>query len=222
MKNTIVCLFLLFLFGTAQAQDQKLRFGLYGEPNISWMKPMTGDIESQGAQMGWVYGLIIDNHFAEKYAFSTGIEIVHNGGSIRYTDSTFSIQGMGANSDFVDVAYQLQYVQVPLTLKLKTAEYGFMTYFGQVGFTPGLRINSLGSITSSNPLDVSDDKVKLTGDEVALFNLALTISGGVEYSLGGSTALLLQGQFKNGFVNVTKNDDEVRLNYIGIRLGILF
>lgn len=219
-KLAFSLLFLVFSLGVF-AQDD-LRFGLYVDPALCWMKPMDGETDNVRSKFGWGYGLLIDKYFAERYAFSTGVEVIHNGGILRHNREDFTFNQVNFKSESVEIQYNLQYIQIPTTLKLKTAEFGFMTYLAQVGFTPGIKIQGNGSITPSTAADEHVEKVAMGSSVIKTFNLGLTVSGGIEYSLGGNSSLLVQGIFKNGFVNVTKDQDNVRLNYLALRVGFIF
>lgn len=218
-KLLLSSLFLLTIF-ISNAQDV-MKFGLYVDPAVSWMKIITGSTKSNGAKFGWAYGLVVDQYFAEKYAFSSGIEVVQIGGELRYDGESFQYAGEQFLSQYVEVDYSLQYIQIPITLKFKTNEFGFLTYFAQVGFTPSVKTQGLATISPSSSLDQTLEKVSVSSHLINNFNLALTLSGGFEYSLGGTTALFIQGIFKNGFINIA-NNSAIRLNYLALRIGVMF
>src|SRR6185436_15972364 len=101
----------------------------------------------------------------------------------------------------------LQYVELPLTLKLKTNEIGYMTYFLQVGVAPGVNIRSRADVTTTTQIDGKQPTtVKETGidikDNINNINLSMVISAGVEYNLSGNTNLLLALTFNNGFLDI--------------------
>ncbi len=51
----------------------------------------------------------------------------------------------------------------------------------------------------------------------------MIIGGGVEYTLSGSTTLLLGVQFNNGFMDIADGDDlKANSNYLALTVGILF
>jgi hypothetical protein len=51
----------------------------------------------------------------------------------------------------------------------------------------------------------------------------MIIGGGIEYTLSGSTVLLVGVQFNNGFLDVS-DDEELKMNsnLLGLSVGILF
>jgi len=126
----------------------------------------------------------------------------------------------------------LQYVEIPVALKMRTNEIGYMRYFGQFGFVPAVNIKHKGDITTNtNGVSKTTEDVKLT--DVNLFAMYLQIGAGVEYNLGGSTSLLGGVTFYNGFTNLVnkKADDpatgsyrnfNAKPAYIALNLGVIF
>ncbi len=102
-------------------------------------------------------------------------------------------------------------------LKLKTEELGYATFFIQLGFNPMILINA--KATSDNGvLDKHDIQ-----ESVHRFILGYHAGAGVEYQLGGSTALTGGLRWSAGLTDVTDNDQaNVKTNVISIHLGILF
>ena len=140
MKKTTVLLALLTICLGSFAQ-KKFQLGLQVAPNFSWIKANTDNVENDGLKFGFNYGIMGDFNFADNYAFSTGISLVNTGGKIIRPDiqdvpnSGLTAKGYGQTT--ADV--RLKYIEIPLTLKLKTNEIGYLKYFGQFGF--GLGVN---------------------------------------------------------------------------------
>ena len=220
MKKTAIIIGIIFLSYGAYAQ--KFRFGLQGSPLISWMKPDVKSISSTGVKFGFSYGLMLDYNFTDNYAFGTGLTIAQNGGFnkhdslllFRHENKGDLIDTFPVNSE---IEYKLQYVELPLTLKLKTNEIGYMTYFGQFGISTGVNIKAKGNISGAKAM--TDEKIN---EEVNLLNFALSMGGGIEYSLGGKTSFMGGIFFNNGFKDVTDDAPKVILNYLSLKLGVLF
>src|SRR5438270_604786 len=124
MKKIFVLMTVLFFTAsTLQAQEnQKLHFGLKASPTLAWLTSDTKGFESSGTKLGFSYGLITEFNFSTHYAFATGIDVTYRGGnsSLQSNDSTK-----------VETKYNLEYIELPITLKLKTNEIGYLTYFLQ-------------------------------------------------------------------------------------------
>ena len=200
--------FLLFFF-TLHAQDMK--FGLTVSPHINWFRAETGQIDSK-VRVGFKYGGIGEFYFAENYAFTVGVNHVLTGGSFE-TDSNHYVmfeQGELTNDEidtvpaFNDYKLNLQYIEVPITLKLKTNEIGYLTYYGQIGVTPGVKLKGRVDASSNN----QNDDLKNTDvlKDINFVNLALTIGGGIEYSLTKDVSVLAGIYFNNGFINIIPKD----------------
>ncbi len=217
MKKYLFAAILFFIFITSRGQD--LRFGVFVDPQLSWLTPDAKNISREGFRIGVKGGLILDKYFAKNYAFTTGISISNMGGNLHYDDSV-SIETL--ETDYVlnpgsNVEYKLQYVSVPIGLKFKTNEIGYFTFFAQLGFTPQINIRAKAD-ASNNQIDNEN-----ISKELNLLNLSYFFGGGLEYSLGGNTALMGGIIFNNGFIDVldSKNIKET-LSFLSVRLGIMF
>lgn len=203
--------------------SQGIRFGIFFDPNIAWMKPDISDVENAGTRMGFKVGLSFEKYFTENYAFFSGISIQHLGGKLKYADSiSFTAQNITKMlPEGSTITYKLQYVSVPLGLKLKTNEIGYLTYYGNLGLYPQVLIKATGDVLQSN---IANSSIK---DDVNIFNLGYYIGMGAEYSLGGSTAICLGLYYTNGFLDVTTDHDNqptdrVIMNNVALHVGIIF
>ena len=221
-KFSLLLLPLLTVLGSYGQSDQKFHFGLKAAPSICWMKSDTKGLNSDGSKIGFVYGLITEFNFAKNYAFSTGIEVAYRGGkfkqSFSYTDTTKVFESDN----------KLQYIELPLTLKLKTNEIGLITYYLQAGISPAFNIRARQDVKiavqpksgSSTNSDSSDIDIK---DDINAFNINMVIGGGVEYSLSGNTALQAGLTFSNGLLDVLDGSgSEAKTNYIALTIAVLF
>ena len=64
-------------------------------------------------------------------------------------------------------------------------------------------------------------------NELNIFNLSYHITAGIEYSLGGTTALVFGLNFENNFLDITKDNgnqpnDKVSHKILSFRIGINF
>ena len=218
MKKLFI-LFFIVCVAFLNVKGQDLRFGLTASPNVGWYKIDNTSISEQGPKIGVSYGVMVDFLIgaSERYAFSTGLFISHTGSqrSYNYVESIPNFDTL-----FND---KLQYIELPVTLRLRTNEIGYLTYYGQFGFVPGIKIRGRGDIEYLGPATTTEaDNVKL--DNINLFNAALYVGGGIEYSLSGNTALIAGLFFNNGFTNIVndKDGDKISLNRLGLTVGILF
>ena len=221
---------ILLCFQQAVAQ-KKMYIGLKGSPGVSWFQPKTTGLDSKGARLSFSYGLLTDFNFTDNYSFGTGLEVNHHSGEVKYTD--ISGENIGTSTELL----KLQYIEVPLTIKMRTNEIGYFTYYGQFGLGASYLIGAKGdaSFTGAETEEKSSD-VNVY-DDVKPFRASLIIGLGAEYNVSGSTKLLIGVTFDNGFTNPLKGrvyeEDEngnitkgeklkVTSNFISLNLGIIF
>ncbi|HRH65961.1 MAG TPA: porin family protein [Bacteroidia bacterium] len=227
MKKIIFLSILMIYSFPMLAQDETtFHFGLKAAPSFAWLRTDSKNVSANGSKFGFSYGLMTEFNFTKRYAFATGIDIAYRGGKLK---SIFTVPNTGGGDSIItaEQGITLQYVEIPLTLKLKTNEIGYLTYYLQFGVSPGLNIRAKAdnkfTTQSSGVTNVaSEDKADIK-DDINSFNLSMIIGGGVEYTLSGSTTLLVGVQFNNGFLDVEDADNlKVNSNYLALTVGILF
>jgi len=214
--------FLLFDGSILQAQ-QKISFGIHADPVIGWFGSDIRETRNDGARPGFNFGLTFNKYFTQNYAFSTGISLLNTGGRLVNTD-TVVMEFANFNSTVLPekpVIYKIQYLAVPIGLKLQTNQIGYLTFFTDLGLDPKVVIGGKADI---NSLNISGEKAI---NELRIFNLSYHITAGIEYSLGGSTALVTGLSFENNLHDITKDNgdqlkDKVTQKLLSFRLGINF
>jgi len=209
----------------AQDDNNGIRLGLTLAPQISWMNAGDKNISANGSYFGFSYGLLLDYVFKKNYAFSSGVVVSYDGGKLTYLTSTkFNTYGDSLFVPATVVNYRNQYIEIPITLKLRTNQIGYITYFGQFGLQGGVRIRSRSDVSNAT-LSINEIKIDFSKD-VTLPDLGLLIGGGIEYEITGNTALLAALQFYNGFIDVTDNPKgyatKSTLNHLRLQLGVYF
>ena len=222
----LIALMIWLVPAGALAQDKKIGFGLQGIGAVSWMKPDVTEIESKGARIGYGFGLMFDFRFGENYSLTSGFNIVYGGGKIEFQDSIPFQHDKRTDPDFdtipggTTITYKFGYIEIPITLILKTNEIGYITYFGQFGLSNQIRIKAKGDAVNVRAEQINNGDFK---KEVRGLNFGLLIGGGIEYSLGGNTALLIGLLYNWGLTDVThKNKPKVSLNSLALRVGVMF
>lgn len=190
------------------AEEKNIRLGLSVNPNIGWFRYNDEDYKS-GTKMGFSYGLIADIGFARNYYFSTGMLVNSIASSMTYEGGT-ETGDQFTNRERI----RLQYVDIPLTVKLKSEANDMGRFYGQFGFTAGLKVSGKEKITGSTK-NSSIDK-----DD--LFRLGLQLGGGAEWKLNDNLALLTGLTFNNGFTRAINNDGKPKTSFIALNLGLMF
>ena len=230
-KLLIIASFILISISIFAQEEPAFHFGVKASPSLAWLRSDTKGYASDGSKFGFSYGLITDFNFASKYAFSTGIDITYRGGKFK----TVQELKTKVNEDSVistSASYVLQYLEIPITLKLKTNEIGSVTYYVQVGVAPGINIRARKNYATNTqtfvlgaptPKITNAEENKLDAqNEINSLSLSMIIGGGVEYTLSGQTVLVGGIQFNNGFLDVFDDTPKVNSNYLALTLGILF
>lgn len=221
MKNIklVSVLFLaILLFAFRALHSQNTAFSVHFAPMVSWFKP-NQMASNEGLRLGIRGGLDIDRFFAHHYSFQTGIYLQRTGGRLSFPDSipvktSLLTDTLPAGST---MTYRLQHLTIPLGLKFKTDEIGYLSFYFNMGFLPQLRLKAE---SDAAPGFLKDADIR---DEIALFHLGYHFGAGAEYSLGGITSLLFGFFYEGGISDMTKRDrEQIMLKSIGIKAGILF
>jgi opacity protein-like surface antigen len=222
MKRTFIGLLLLFFTVAASAQDPSspyygFRLGLTAHPTIGWVKPDVG--KSNGVSLGFSYGIIGDFNFTENYSFATGLTITTvNGKSTEVITSNNG--GSTPSQQAYELKYKLQYVEVPLTLKLKTVKINEVRYYGQFGLSNGILVGAKQDADLTGGTSTKDVNIK---DDTKLYRAGLIIGAGAEFEVSGNTSITAGLTFNNGFTDITSSKaSTVKNHYLGINFGVFF
>lgn len=208
----------LLIMATTQVFSQ-VRLGLTAHPNFGFLKVENG--KGNGVSTGFSYGLMSDFEFAENYSFATGLTVTTiNGKATILNYEPFSLLSSSTtNSAEYDVKFKMQYIEIPLSVKLKTDENDGMKWYGQFGLTADIRIGARQDVKSGNIVYAEDTKA--TGSTKFL-RAGMIIGGGMEYRLSGKTSLLTGLTYNNGLTNIAKNNESIRNHYVALNIGVFF
>ena len=219
MKKIVVFTAFLTLFLTA-AQAQDVRFGFQLSPAFSWMTSNTNKINSSGTNLGLKLGMVGEFYFQENYAVTSGLGFFFNtGGTLLHeragkfwvnSELTESCRSATESNTMTKLKYNLQYVEIPIGLKMRTREFGYIRYFIEPHLGFGFRTQATGDVTvTGSGGDCSDINIQ---KDVNLLNLFWGINSGIEYSISENTSLVGGVGLQFGFADATKDDDVVYLD----------
>jgi hypothetical protein len=218
MKHNVFLLMLMILFSIT-GYAQKIKFGVFVDPQISWFGTESRTVKSDGAKFGLQGGLSIDKYFQDNYAINTGIGIGYQGGTLQF-DEVSTIKVYNETDTLpagTKVDYRLNYITVPIGLKLKTNQIGYFSYYARIGFTNQFNIKAKAS-SSDGTLNKD-----IVDKEIGLYNLAYHFGLGIEYNFSEDTALNFGVVYHNGFLDTTDNNNaSVHSRVVSIRVGIIF
>jgi hypothetical protein len=203
--------------------QQPISFGIYADPVISWFSSDIIQVRNSGARPGFNFGLTYNRYFAPNYAFSSGISLLSAGGRLTRSDTTvMNFSNLKATVlPGEPVTYRIQYLTFPLGLKLQSNQIGYVRFFANLGLVPKIVVNRKIDIPS---LSISGEN---GSGELRLFNLSYHVTAGLEYSLGGTTALVFGLDFDNNFLDITKDPghrpvDRISQKILSFRFGVNF
>jgi len=210
------------------AQDKlPIKLGLKVAPNMCWMNTSTKGYSYDGLNAGVTVGFISDIYFAERYAFSTGFNFDIYGGKLQYADSLM-IPG-GKVNGIMSRKYNLFYLEIPLTIKMQTKEFGRFSFYGQIGFGTAFRMTATSRdefITENGEMTTEKNDIR---DETTLIRESVIIGIGTEYHLDQDTRLIFGISYSNSLNNIltgsnskTGFNQRAWLNYAELCIGILF
>jgi hypothetical protein len=241
MKRISLVLLILILGANFSFAQKGFRFGMKAAPMFCWMKPdfTIGEpndfsVEGGGGRLGFVWGPVAEIQLNETFLISTGVDINYTSFRLNGFLKDASIGGL--NPVDWERLYKTRFIEVPVMLKFRTKEIGYLRYFGLFGLGAGFLYTSKTDFSTT----YSDTKTSVENEEygkyVRKFRGSMLVGAGVEYSLSGKTALVGSLVFNNGLFNaLQKQGDEsdpmdpfnkvtakAITNYMQLNIGILF
>lgn len=237
LNIVLITLFLLCINTGLQAQFSKIRFGPEISPQVSWLFTNDNQINSEGNNMGLKLGLMGEYYFTENYAITGGLGLSFNpGGTLQHdiggnllARSDFSQESLNDLADDAEIQYKMQFVELPIGLKMKTRQFGYISYYAHLPvFTLGVLTRSRGDIMASN---VSSTNENISPD-TRFFNISWGFGGGAEYNVSPETSLVFGLYYHQSIIDVTsdrgtrrtgeREDSKGSLGVIRLQIGVLF
>lgn len=191
----------------------KFNFGLAITPSINWLTPANDLTEKDGVKVGFSYGIVGEISFAERYAFSTGVDIAYHGGKLTY-ELADSLGGTISDN------YKLNYANIPISVKMRTNKFSPKSaFFGQFGAVIGINTGAKAERSYSNGQE--NETVSL-GKQATDVIVGLRVGLGMEYFLSGDTRAFAGLTWNQGFTKVLQDDFDSKSNYIALQLGVFF
>lgn len=248
IQAKILCIAIVVSYLTVPAisqDDRSMRIGFQASPLLSWISNNDNRIVKTEGNIGLKLGTTADIYFKDNYSFTLGINLAfHEGGEFRYElpgsylpksdltrpDLQTGTRPMDAGTK---IKYNLQYVEFPLGLKIRSKEIGYIRYFVEAPvFTFSFLTRGRG--------DIETPSLKLERENIykdlQVFNIFWGLGAGLEYSISENNSLIGGLYFQNGLIDFTRDqghieveplttepeDSRATVNNIILRLGILF
>ncbi len=245
MKKIVLLFSILIFAGVELSAQSAFRFGFQLSPNFTWMANNERNINGNGSNLGLKVGVIGEKYLSaqDNYLFTFGIGFALNqGGTLRHEiggdfwtnslEETDPLRTLGFPDD-VNLKYGIQYIELPIGLKMRTQEFGYLRYYVEPAFTLGIRTQARGSVDGTNNFSAEDIDIK---KDVSFLNLSLGIGAGVEYSIGENLSLIGGLIFQSGFTDISNDDgfqkeagqepvaedSKAKINSLTVRIGVMF
>ncbi|MBK8703436.1 MAG: outer membrane beta-barrel protein [Saprospiraceae bacterium] len=167
------------------------------------------------------------------FAFNSGGTLLHDYGGQYWTKSDLP-STLDSLSNGSKLKYGVQYLEIPIGLKMRTNEFGYIRYFLEPGISIGIKTQARGVINDPSQSGENEEKFNITKEVNGIY-MSWGVGGGIEYSLSTSTSLIAGLGFQIGFTDVSddngtvfdprgnrKEDAKAIINAITLKLGILF
>ncbi|WP_425389774.1 porin family protein [Ekhidna sp.] len=204
MKQFIFSLLILASLGSVA----QVKLGLKLAPVVSANRAKNDaqTVENDGSQMKFSVGLIADQSLSDTYFLSTGLIYLPKRAAFRNADNT------------VEEEYKLQYLQIPVSLKLFTNEIA-------PDVKPYIQI---GSGLEIKVFDEAEDPSYTTIEKFTPIDVPVILGAGIEYRAGINTTLFGGFSYQRGLVNTVNEaaagfeDLQVRNTVLSIDIGLKF
>ena len=194
-----------------------MKLGLKFSPNFSWnrVEDPSDSISNKGVSLRTGGGAFLDFEFSDNYALHTGL--------------TYTTKASGLKSADTSVKISLQYLEIPVAIKLFTNEIGTdMRMYFQVGGTINTNLAAKFDMEKSYQ-DADDNPVEYT-KHISFLDFSASVSTGVEMKMGGETWVFGGLTYNRGLLNVNANNEygvqtsgfQMYNEYLAIDLGLKF
>ena len=167
----------------------------------------TYTVDKNNSGMRFMAGIILDYEFQENYYFSTGINFIPK-------KIAYQISGPAASVNYNDV-FNVQYLQLPITMKLYTNEIALdmRLYF------------QFGGLAEVNIHDNMDQLNNTFVTKISLFDVSIPVGAGVELKLGDNTSVFGGLVYHRGLMNIASQnliskDYSLKMQFIGLEVGV--
>ena len=227
MKKIILLIAVITLISIGQNKAQRtVNIGLYVDPAIEFAITPNLD-KNKGIGGGIGYGLMVDWDISDRFALNTGL-----GGSYRTfrveNKSLYALKSTYYDSDIAIAMlpnsiskYKLQYLELPINLKLKTNDINNYNIYALVGITNRFNLGARANIKPGGNKDAAfDAKVK---KDVFFYDVPFNVGAGIHWFLKDNLRAVAGIEYSHGLIDITKSDNSrVTLSEIKLRLGVLF
>lgn len=226
-------MFSISIFAREGDTDMKnFRFGVTALPSLFWYTPDDlKKFQKGGTTFGFGVLINAEYSFSGNFAIGFGAGIGSCGGKVDFLDTVQYYVNDGdvlplkdGKPDLSNVAgkvdtfllksrtYKASYYNIPISLKMRTNEIGYLRYFIEPRLNIGIRKkvradDDVVNWGSGSTNVVKNPDLNISKDMSAL-RMSVTISGGGEYYLSGSTAFVFAIGYDYGLSNAVQSTSD--------------
>ena len=221
MKKTLL---ILLCMTALAASAQQFRYGFSIAPAKTILNIESDMYDPAESYRGIQYGLLLDQTFlkGEYIALTFGL-------NLNYTNSGFSTLQEKPNDDDKYWEVKTRYIEIPLTLRLRTPQFGAFTVYGEVGGSYAKATRAVGDYELNGLRLDSDfdffDKGNSNGITYNTSNASMILGGGVEIAITKTASIMVGIFHAKGLQNVYEDnnaDSNLFLNQTGLKIAGLF
>lgn len=212
MKKTLLAFIVIIILSfNANAQYKPFQFGLKIAPGINMTKLNSDNISEKTNAFSFNWGFVGNFYFVENYGISTGFNINNIKGGYAYNDNISGKLNRTINN---------QYIEIPLSLIMRTEKIGKTRIIGNIGYGMGFLLNS-------EQKDININKEEIPSiEEFCKIRHALIIKLGVEHNVYKASCLTMALVYNNNFINIYKKNNShehnILLNNLSLEIGFMF
>lgn len=222
----LLLLTLLPYFSFAQDTYPKFNPGFRFNPSLGGVAAETttelyNSVNNGSMKFGFSVGVMGDYMIKQNYGISVELRLTQF--DAQYEVIPNYVPGYSSKLT-QDIFFQ--FVELPISLKMKTNEFGYSKFYIQVGIVPSVltRARVDTKFESNNPSTPSySTQNKSIYSNSTPIDFGVFAGAGIEYTISGSTALLGGISYHNGFVDLSKDENfSIKARYVSLDLGIIF
>lgn len=216
--------FLLLMLVAFSSRAQQFRYGFSIALGSNKLVLPADMYDPAVSFSGFQYGLLLDQTFVKGdiIGVSLGLNLNYSQSGMTSTDNN----GAGDDKEW---AVRARYLEIPLTLKLRTPQFGSFTIYGEGGATYGKCLRAVGDYTLNGLTLDSDidylEKDNANGINYLDKNAGLQFGLGAEVEVAEGASIIIGFFYQKGIMNVYEDNNvgsDILLNQTGIRIAGLF
>ena len=218
---TVLATLILSQLG-AQVDGRRFRVGILGTSGFAWNQSKRLGVENEGAGYLYGYGFQLEFYRNDVLGITFGLQQKTTGTRLSYADNLVYSYEYTSSNNGATLANQslikertifLQSINVPIKIKAKTPEIGYLTYFLEFGLdndilydAKSLRNDILDSDTKQLRRLGGDEEKLSAQKETFFYRGGLNLGFGTEYNLAGTVSLVTSINWSMPFTRSLKKD----------------